>query len=75
MLKSNDTIQAAPTKPAADAIFWPELLGLAFSIKFIKVISRMSTSKLEAAYFIYRIPTISDSDHGGQLSIAPLSAR
>jgi hypothetical protein len=35
----------------------------------------MSTSKLEAAYFIYRIPTISDSDHGGQLSIAPLSAR
>ena len=64
--KSNNTIQAAPSKPAADAIFWPGLQGLAFSTKFIMVISRMSTSEFEAAYFVYRSPTISDSDHVGQ---------
>ena len=61
--KSNETMQAAPSRPAADATFWPRLKDLAFSIKFIMVISRKSTSEFEAAYSyiglrLYRIPTI-----------------
>jgi len=51
--KSNDTIQAAARR----------LPGLAFKIKLMKVISRMSTSRLEAAHLsiggrLYRNPTM-----------------
>jgi 2-polyprenyl-6-methoxyphenol hydroxylase-like FAD-dependent oxidoreductase len=61
--KSDDNIQAAPSKPK----------DLAFSTKFMMVISRKSTSEFEAVYYYSRSPTISDPDYAVNFSATEAS--
>ena len=64
--KSNDTMQAAPSKPAADAGLLPGLKDLAFSIKFIRIHLQKVHLKIQGNGFMYRFSTISDSDYHSQ---------